>query len=583
MALDAVFFRHLIKEIGEATIGSKIDKIFQPTKDELTLVFRSLGGTVKLLISANASSARLYLTSRPTPNPKSPPMFCMLLRKRLIGAKLVCIDVPELERVAFFVFETYNELGDKVELKLVAEIMGKYSNIILLDQDGAVIDAIKRVDINVSSKRPILPKLKYNLPEKQDKISLVSSSALQVISKMESLAKEETLSKALSSCILGISPIIARELEYRCAADNLTNKTMNSAGAATLLRELEDLSLIISGCKGIPFLVTATGGKPLDVSFMEIGQYGTGAKSVEKSSFSSALDEFYYERALIERIKSKTQSLHKVLINRRNRVARKVAAQRAELEKSKQRESLKQKGDLLQANLHLIEKGAACVKLQNFYDNMNTIEISLNPSLTPAKNAQNYYKKYHKAANAEKFLTVEIEKGMADINYLDSVLDILSRTRTDEEVSEIRQELRNEGYLKPLKASAKRNKEKKLPPLSYSISEGYTVLVGRNNRQNDNLSLRKAKPYDIWFHVKAAPGAHAILLTEGGTPPEVCLYDAACIAAFHSSYKDSSNVPVDYTKVKNVNKPRGAKPGMVIYVNYSTLYVQPRSDFDNPS
>lgn len=575
MALDAILLRHLTEEISKKAIGAKVDKIFQPTKDELTLVLRTFNDTYKLLISANASNSRLYFTNNPTQNPKTPPMFCMLLRKKLISAKLMAVESPDLERIVFLHFDTVNELGDKIKLTLVVEIMGKYSNIILLDENNIIIDAIKRVDINTSSKRLVLPKIRYKLPQPQSKLNMLNCSVDEIISSIKNSPKEENLSKAIFSSIMGISPVVAREIASLVSIDDVSNRAVDCNIETKLKSELEKLILCTRECKGIPYVVVNKGGRPIEVSFMPIRQYGELADLKKYETFSNALDDFYYERASIERLKSKTHSLNKVISTKRDRIARKVSIQKGELAKSLKRDELKVKGDLLQANLYRLTKGLNTVKLDNFYDNMSEVEIALKCNLSPSENAQLYYKRYRKAVNAETHLTTEISKGLSEVEYLNSILDLIARAKTEEEIKEIKLELSKEGYINSQKSKRKKAKDKKLPPIEYNTTSGLKILVGRNNRQNDNLTLRKTDDNDMWFHVKNAPGSHTVLLLDNKLPNDEDIVETAKIAAKHSSFNGSSNIPVDYTKIKNVTKPNKAKPGMVIYVDYKTVYVTP--------
>lgn len=574
MALDGAFLRHLKKEIAQAALGARVDKIYQPNRDELVIFLRTRHEMYKLLLSSRANSPRVQFTRFVPENPKVPPMLCMLLRKRLSGAKLVEIRQPGLERLLYFDFDATDELGDLVRLTLVCEIMGKYSNVILLDGEEQIIDALKRVDAEMSSQRLILPGLRYRLPPPQDKLCLLSCEADEVLGRLAARDKNEPLNKALLNTLQGVSPVVCRELEHLTGRGaELFSKELTPEHKERLRFFLNRMAQTIRGIAGVPCMISEPKGKPLDLSFFDITQYGRAAVISRKESFSELLDDFYAERDRIERMRVKSQDLLRLLANHSDRLSRKINAQRAELEQCANREHLRVCGDLLNANLYQLEKGASCVTLENFYDGMQPVTIRLDPALDPARNAQKYFKEYRKARTAEQMLTVQIAQAQQEIAYIDTVFDALSRAESERELSEIRQELFEQGYLR-----APRGKQKPqamLGPLRFRSSEGFLILVGRNNRQNDQLTLKQANNNDFWFHTKNIPGSHTVIVTDGKTPGEVSLYEAAMLAAFHSKAKNSAQVPVDYTQIRHVSKPQGAKPGMVIYVQYQTVYVTP--------
>lgn len=577
MALDGVFLRHLKKEIGAALIGSRVDKVFQPNRDELILAFRGFDAAYKLLISARANSARINLTKIPVENPQQPPMLCMLLRKKLQGAKLLDITQPDLERALMLKFDSVNELGDHVELTLAVEIMGRYSNIILVDENGKIIDALKRVDAEMSSERLVLPGLLYRLPPPQDKLSMLDCSEAEVLERIDALPRDMELSKALLSVLQGISPVIAREIE---------NSVGNGQGAfirsmTQTLRErtalyVKQLIQMVRETSGEPYMVIDPQKKPKDFAFLNIQQYGGAMTVSKKDTFSGMLDDFYAERDQIERMRVKSQDLLRLLSNHSDRLSRKMANQKAELDSCAQRDIYRIKGDLLSANMYAIEKGLKSVKLQNFYDEaLAEIEIALDPALNAQQNAQKYYKNYRKAKTAEEKLAEQISIAEKELTYIDSVFESLTLAENEKDLNEIRTELMEQGYVRMQRGK----KNQKLPPVSaplkFTTSDGFTVLVGRNNRQNDKLTMKDANNNDIWFHTKNIPGSHTVLVTDGKTPTETAMEEAAILAARHSRAKDSAQVPVDYTQIRYVSKPQGSKPGMVIYVNYKTIFVDP--------
>lgn len=574
MALDGGYLRHICNEINENALNCRVEKVYQPNKDEIILGLRGLNGASKLLLSARANSPRINFTKYAPENPKVPPMLCMLFRKRLCGAKLINARQEAMERIIFLDFDATNELADHVNLTLAVEIMGKYSNVIFIDENGDIIDALKRVDISMSSQRLVLPGLKYSMPPAQDKMNILETSAEDVLARIENITVDTKLSKALLNTIQGVSPVICREIEYLTGRGNdITTGSLTNEDKKRLLFFLNRMITRLKEHSGTPCMAVVN-GKPMDFAFMDITQYGEAAVIKRSESFSSLLDDFFNERDTAERMKVKSQDLHRLLANTTERLSRKINSQSAELAQCTDREPLRIMGDLLQANLYRIEKGANSVTLENYYHNNSPITIPLNPALTATQNSQKYYKNYRKAKTAEQVLKVQIEKAKEELEYIDTVIEALNRATTEGELAEIRAELTEQGYVK-----APRGKQKKaasLPPLKFTSSTGFTILVGRNNKQNDKLTLKTASKNDIWLHTKDIHGTHTIILTEGKEVDSTTLQEAAQLAAYHSKARNSAQVPVDYTLVKNVSKPSGAKPGMVIYVKNKTLYVTPQ-------
>lgn len=575
MALDGAFLHHLRQEIESAALGARVDKIYQPNREEMVFFLRMRTDNFKLLLSARANSARVHFTHFVPENPKQPPMLCMLLRKRLSGAKLVAVRQPDLERMLCFDFDAINELGDEVRLTLVIEIMGRYSNIIFVDENGKIIDALKRVDAEMSSERLVLPGLTYLPPPAQNKLCLLHVEPRQLLETMKAIPKEMELSKALLAVIQGVSPVVCRELEHLTGhGRDLVLHELTKDQEERLTFFLGRLRDTVKDTSGEPCMVVNLQQKPLDFSFFRITQYGLSAVTRQCESFSELLDAFYEERDRQERMRARSQDLLRLLSTNSDRLSRKINNQKAELAQCAERDQLRISGDLLSASLYQLEKGMTCAELVNFYDeDQPVVKIKLDPALTPSQNAQKYYKEYRKARTAEEKLTQQIEQATQELAYLDTVFEELSRAETERDLTEIRMELMDQGYLrrpkgkqKPLGQSA---------PMEFTVSGGFRVLVGRNNRQNDQLTLKKANNRDIWFHTKNIPGSHTVLVTEGKEVPDEAMVQAASIAAWYSRAKDSSQVPVDYTEIRNVSKPQGSKPGMVIYVNYHTLFVPP--------
>ncbi len=576
MALDGAFLRHIKKELEENLINSKVDKIYQPSRDEIVLSMRSREGSRKLLLSARANSPRINMTDFSYENPKTPPMLCMLLRKRLSGARLREIRQPGLERLLMLDFEGTNELGDTVMMTLAVEIMGQYSNIVFVDGEGMIIDAVKRVDASMSSQRLVLPGLRYEMPPQQNKICVLEHDADEIINAVEHYPKNIPLSKALLNILQGFSPVLCRELEHLTGRGREVFTGELDEDLTTRLRFfLKRTIAFIREISGQPYVIIDQGKKPIDFTFEDIQQYGTGRSFQDYGTFCELLDGYYSRRDALERIKQKSDDLNKLLNNAATRLIKKIYIQKDELRTCSDREHFRVCGDLIQANLYQIPKGASEIEVENFYDeNLNKIRIKLDPALSAAANSQKYYKNYQKAKTAEQVLKVQIEKAETELDYVSSVLDSLSRAESIRELNEIRQELTEQGYIKS-KGGKKQKNEAALPPLEFTSKSGFKILVGRNNRQNDKLTLKHSDKNDLWFHTKDIPGSHTIIVCEGKEPDEDTILYAAALAAAHSKAREAGKVPVDYTKIRYVSKPQGSKPGMVIYVNQKTLFVSP--------
>lgn len=575
MAFDGAFLYQIRREVETTAVGCKVDKVCQPSRDELVLILRGKNFNGRLLLSAGANSPRVQFTADSPENPPVPPMFCMLLRKRLSGGRLIAVRQPELERVLLLDFSCMNELGDNVINTLAVEIMGRYSNIILVSENK-IIDAIKRVDASMSSERLVLPGMMYELPPAQCKKNLLKTDSAALLDALRA-AKPAPLHKALLSVLQGVSPIVCRELQYSVTAnEEVYSDMLQPVQEQRLVHALDALSMQIEQ-GGKARMVLDANGKPLDFTFIPIGQYGEGAEIVEFDTCSALLDAFYSRRDRMERIRVRSMDLLHTLTNAIDKLSRKINLQRAELETCAQREELRICADLLNANLYRLEQGASKVELENFYEEGCPLkQIKLDPSLTPGRNAQKYYKEYRKAQTAERVLTEQIKQATEELQYLESVFDALSRAETERELAEIRLELAEQGYVR--RSNDKRKPAPLMKALTFRTTDGYTVFVGRNNRENDQLTLRLASNNDWWFHVKNIPGSHTILVTEGKEPSELAVTQAAQLAAFHSKAGASAQVPVDYTQVRYVHKPQGAKPGMVIYDHYYTAYVTPSEE-----
>ena len=572
MALDGAFLS-LVRIETEFLIGSRVDKVYQPSRDEIVIAMRAGGGIKKLLISASVTNARVHITNVAIDNPKAPPMFCMLLRKHLGGGKLKAIRQDGLERILMFDFECINELGDMVIITLVAEIMGKYSNLIVLNQDGRIIDSIKRVDGEMSRERMVLPGMKYCFPHRDERLSVFSFTREEL--KTALADKQQELSKVLVKTFEGISPVLAREWSFRTLGNtHTTSAELTEKNIDELFEVINDTRNRLLDGNG-DYSIVRTPEKDLkEFSFIRLTQYESLMQLQECENSSQTLDIFYAERDSMARLHQRANDLFKLLTSLSERITRRISNQRQELMECGNKEQLKLCGDLLSANLYRLKKGDKKVVLENFYDESCPMtEIKLDERLTPSQNAQKYYSEYRKALTAEQKLAEQIEAGEEELKYIDTVLDALNRAETENEVIELRLELAEQGYIKSVKL--KGNPPKQKPPIEYTSSDGYKILVGRNNRQNDKLTLKTAEKLDIWLHTRNIAGSHVIIVTNGETPPDRTIEEAGIIAVKHSKAKNSSQVPVDYTLVKYVKKPVGSKPGKVIFTHEQTIYITP--------
>ena len=487
MALDGIFLYHLKNEIADFAVDSRVDKIYQPSKDELVINLRSREGSKRLLLSCNADSARIHFTDYPPENPPKPPMFCLLLRKRLTGAWITDIIQEDLERVVKINFSGTDELGDKRSYSLIVEIMGRYSNIIFVDENGKIIDSLKRIDENKSQVREVLPGVTYVAPPQQDKMNIFTDDIDVVKNKIKSSNK--TLYKAVMETVKGVSPVICREIENGLTLDEFKSCAQ----------------------KPVPTVVIVD--TPKDFAFMNIRQYDSLAEIKHYDTFSQLLDYFYYERVRLMRIKARSADLFKKLTTLQERAVRKAANREQELESCKDKDTFKLFGDLINSNQYRLEKGQAYYDLENYYDNNSVIRIPADIFLTPAQNAQKYYKEYRKKQVAEAKLVDFINQAKAESEYFETVIDALSRAETDSEISEIKAELSSQGYLK--KTADKKKNPKALKPMRFKTHDGFVVWVGRNNLMNDRLTMKTAKNYDTWFHVQDSAGSHVICETSG--------------------------------------------------------------------
>ena len=579
MPLDALCLTAVAAELRAAVAGGKIDKLYQPTRDEVVLYVRGQGENVRLLLSANPGHPRANLTTLNRENPEQPPMFCMLLRKHLQGARILELNQPPLERILEFRLETLDELGDRVERRLVLEAMGRHSNLILLDGEGRIMDCLRRVDSDMSARRQVLPGLFYRLPPAQEKLDPSSLDRAALESALAAAPEESQADKWLLDTFGGLSPLICRELAFRAGgATDARLHQMGEGGRSRLLDELEGLLRSVQENSFTPVMLEKE-GHPSDFTFQPISQYGPAVSCVPFPSFSALLDRFYEQRENQERVRQRGQDLIRSVTNARDRAARKIGLQEQELAATRDRERLRQFGDIITSNLHAMEKGMSRLTAADFYDpECPQIHIPLDPLLTPQQNAAKYYKEYNKAKTAESILTLQLEKGRRDLDYLNSVLEAIALAEGERDLQEIRQELTDTGYLRRPSKARDRGKRVASKPMEFRSSSGLRISVGKNNTQNDLLTTKQAFKSDLWFHTQKIHGSHVILWTEGGQPDLTSIQEAAQLAAWFSQGRESGKVAVDYTPVKYVKKPGGARPGMVVYTTYETAYVAPDGD-----
>ncbi|MDR2647739.1 MAG: NFACT family protein [Oscillospiraceae bacterium] len=576
MPLDGIFLHCLCDELNTRLRGARVDKIHHPGREEVVLHLRTRTSAPKCLFVLNPARARVHLTAELPENPKQPSMFCMLLRKHLIGAQLLDSAQHDLDRVAVFRFAATSEIGEAVQLRLCAEFTGKHCNLILVREDGTIIDALRRIDATQSAMRRLLPGIPYLFPPPQSKHSLYTQSAASCLTALEAFAPL-TLSDALLKCLDGFSPLLCREVSYRVAANDPKIADLNALQRDLLLQQLEQAKALLEQ-GGTPVLLRSQERLPAYFSCMPLTHL-LGAHTQEFcADYSSLLDAYYTENDRAVRANQRSQELQKLLQTRIARTVRKLEAQRAELLASQDREQLRVFAELILANRAQLEadpaaKGASVYRLENYYDGGHCVTIPVNPSKSPSANAQQYYKEYQRAKTAARMLVDLIATGENELEYLQSAADFLSRSNSALELEHLRAELEQQGICK--RKQVKNKKPAALPPLEYETSDGLRVLVGRSNTQNDALTFRQAHGNDLWLHAQGYAGSHVILLTSNQPPPKKSVEEAAALAAWHSKAQASSHVPVDFTPVKCIKKPNGALPGKVIYHHYETIIVNP--------
>jgi len=571
MPLDAVMLSSVKRELESRITGMKIDKVFQPEKDEIILALRGAGGTCRLLLSASPVNGRIHIASKNKENPQSPPMFCMLLRKNLVGGIIRGISQPPLERLLRIDIDAPDEIGWTQQRTLILELLGRQSNIMLLDEDNRIIESIRRIDTDVSGRRAVLPGLFYRPPEPQDKLSPLDDGAPALL---DTAPEGAQCDRYLIDCFSGLSPLICRETAYIACSD--TSPRFGELNALQRTRFKESFEWLVCEIRsgGKPYMLMS-GGAPKDISYIPIKQYGPSCTLVTYPGFSELIEDYFDERDRSERLRQRSQDITRTVSTSLERTRRKLENQRRELEAAKNREHLRQYGDLLMANLHQIKRGMSAVTVTNFYDpeGAETV-IPLEAQLSGQESAAKYYKDYSRMKNAEKILVELIDKGENEVNYLESVLYETTKAEGERDLLEIREELTETGYLRR-RGDPRRKKQTLGRPREFVTPTGFVILAGRNNLQNDILTFKTAAKGDIWLHARNAPGSHVVIRCEGLEPDDATYTAAAGIAAFYSGLHDGNNVPIDYTRIKHIKKPPGARPGMVIYNTYYTMYVTP--------
>ncbi len=580
MAFDAGMLACTLHEIREESLGARVEKVYQPERDEIVLQIRSKSGGKRLLINAGANNPRIGFSAEQKENPQNPPMFCVLLRKHLQGAKLVSVVQEGFERVVTLGFETRDEMGYECQMFLVAEIMGKYSNLIFTNGDGKILSALKTVDFTTSSLRQVLPGMRYELPPKQDKhVPLgITREAFMEIAKTEGNGKPAD--KFILSAFAGISAAIAREIAYR--ATGRTDTPCDGYNASALYKEFSETMDNVQNGRFSPTLI-CRGDLPVEYAFCDLLQYGDDFTHKHLDSAGELLDLYFQTRDREQRVRQRASDVQKLIANALARVTKKLELQRAELADCVKGEEFKKMGDVITANIYLLKRGmkeALLPDYENYDDegNPKMMQIELDERLSPSANAQRLYKKYNKSKNARTELTKQIELDLVEIEYLNSVADSLERAESPSDLNEIRDELHRSGYASRMKQECGGRRSATPTVAKFKTDDGLTVLCGKNNLQNEYITFRLAAKLDYWFHAKNTAGSHVVLVCEGKEPTDRDFTQAAEIAAYHSKAYGGQNIAVDYSLAKNIKKPPAARPGFVIYHTNWTAYVTPNAD-----
>lgn len=579
MSFDGIVVKSLVDELREKLIDTKIDKVYQPEKDEVCLKIRSKEGVYKLLLSASASHPRVYIANKyEKSNPKKAPVFCMTLRKYIQGGVIVDIGQVGFERIIKISVESYDELREKTRKDLYIEIMGKHSNIILVSElGGKVIDSIKRVPLSVSRVRQVLPGAEYELPPSQDKLNPLDRIDVDKFSLRVNRSRGPVF-KLIYNNILGLSPLVAREVCTRIGLDpNKDKDDLSNEDIRSLVACINSIFDDLDKNKSYPsIIIDDKRDKIVEFSSIRLSQY-QDMTEIHEDSISTIIEDYYISKDNKERINQKASSMKKNLSLKLDRIRHKIEKQELELKESENADKYRVRGELITSYIYMIKEGMESVVLENYYDNNKKVEISLRPNLTPSENAQKYFKKYNKLKNAGEEISKQMVINIQEKDYIENTLLSIENCDDAKELKEIREELIREGYIKSYKMPKKDNKPG-TDMRKYISCKGNMIIVGKNNKQNDYLTLRLADNEDYWFHTKDIPGSHVLIKSAGKKVTDEELLEAGILAAYYSKARMSANVPVDYMMKKNVKKPSGAKPGMVIYEKNKTLYVTPSDE-----
>ena len=571
MAFDACMMRAVLTEYKGEFTDAKIEKVLQPRNDEIDLVLHAQGASRRLVFNVGPNAPRLQLSDTVKENPIKAPMFCMFLRKHLQGGRITAVNQPGFDRIAVFEVSAYDEMGYPTVKKLVCEIMGKYANLIVLDSDDKIVTALKLVDFSASTVRQVLPGLRYTTPDKPEKLDPRVIDTAALAEKYDAFPKERTGEKFITSTFSGIATQIAHELAYR--ACGRIDTPLELIDKERFFKVISEWQRLLIDEAYTPTAVIDTSGKPIDYSYMDI-TYLAGLEVKHFATLRELFDMYFLERDRLERIHQRARDLLTLLSNAKARTERKLEIQREALKDSERGAEYKKYGDLITANIYRLRRGMESFAAVDYTDEAcPKITVELDTRLDPSKNAQRMYKLYNKCKTAKEVLTSQIATWERELSYLESVGSFLERAESEQDLVDIRDELYGAGYASKMRGY-KPQKRIKPRPMQYKSSGGYLLLVGRNNLQNDEVTFRIAEKEDIWFHVKDIPGSHVIMVTDGEEPGEADYTEAASLAAYYSK-ATADLVAVDYTKVKNIKKPQGSKPGFVIYKTNYTAYVKP--------
>ncbi len=572
MALDGITIANMVKELNDELAGGRVNKIAQPETDELMLTVRGKSGQRRLLISASASLPLIYFTEKNKPSPMTAPNFCMLLRKHIGSARILGISQPGLERVIYMDFEHLNEMGDLCRKRLAVEMMGKHSNIIFCDSEGMILDSIKHVSANVSSVREVLPGRDYFIPETQDKADPLSISEALFMEKV--CTRPLPIAKAIYTSLTGISPVIAQEVCYRASLDG--SMPVDSLNEVEKLHLCHIFLRLIEDVKDGLFTpnIIYREEEPVEFAPVILQQYNTGHTMQQYETISQVLEQYYATKNIITRIRQKSADLRHVVQTALERNRKKFIIQQKQMKDTEKKDRFKVYGELINTYGYGLEPGCKSFMALNYYTN-EEVTIPLDPTMTPAENSQKYFDKYNKLKRTQEALSIQLEETKNDIDHLESIGTALDIALSESDLSQIKEELMEYGYIKRKYNGKKRGPQAKSKPFHYISSDGYHMYVGKNNFQNEELTFKVATGNDWWFHAKKMPGSHVIVKSNNEELPDRTFEEAGRLAAYYSSGRTAPKVEIDYIQKKHVKKTPGGKPGFVIYHTNYSLTIEP--------